>query len=128
VREEFSKKVKKGDFIVAGENFGCGSSREHAVIALKAAGIECVIAKSYARIFFRNAINTGLSVLECEEVDRIDEGDELEINYEKGIIINKTKKENYKIKGLPEFLKEIIKCGGLIEFGKKLYKERNEKM
>ncbi len=124
VRPDFRKNVKKGDFIVAGENFGCGSSREHAVIALKATGIEAVIAKSFARIFFRNAINSGLTVLECNETDKINEGDELEIDYDRKLIINKTKNESYRIRELPEFLKEIIKCGGLIEFGKKLYKSR----
>ncbi len=120
IRPEFAKDVRKGDFVVAGENFGCGSSREHAVIALKATGIEAVIAKSYARIFFRNAINTGLKVLECKETDKIDDGDEIEVNYSRNVVINKTKGEEYKINPIPEFLKEIIESGGLINYCKKL--------
>jgi len=120
LRPEFAREVKKGDFVVAGENFGCGSSREHAPLALKATGIEAVIAKSYARIFFRNAINIGLKVLECKDVDRIDDGDELEIDYEKGVIYNKTKGEGYSINPLPDFLKEILDKGGLVEFAKSL--------
>ncbi len=120
IRPEFAKDVRKGDFVVAGENFGCGSSREHAVIALKATGIEAVIAKSYARIFFRNAINTGLKVLECKETDKIDDGDEIEVDYSRNVVINKTKGEEYKINPIPEFLKEIIESGGLINYCKKL--------
>ncbi|WP_456329873.1 3-isopropylmalate dehydratase small subunit [Archaeoglobus sp.] len=120
LRPEFAREVKKGDFVVAGENFGCGSSREHAPLALKATGIEAVIAKSYARIFFRNAINIGLKVLECKDVDRIDDGDELEVDYEKGVVYNKTKGEEYSINPLPDFLKEILDKGGLVEFAKSL--------
>ncbi|MBO8179435.1 MAG: 3-isopropylmalate dehydratase small subunit [Archaeoglobus sp.] len=120
LRPEFAREVKKGDFVVAGENFGCGSSREHAPLALKATGIEAVIAKSYARIFFRNAINIGLKVLECKDVDRIDDRDELEVDYEKGVIYNKTKGEEYSINPLPDFLKEILDKGGLVEFAKSL--------
>ena len=120
IRPEFAKDVRKGDFVVAGENFGCGSSREHAVIALKATGIEAVIAKSYARIFFRNAINTGLKVLECKETDKIDDGDEIEVDYSRNVVINKTKGEEYKINPIPEFLREIIESGGLINYCKKL--------
>jgi 3-isopropylmalate/(R)-2-methylmalate dehydratase small subunit len=121
IRPEFSSQVKKGDFVVAGENFGCGSSREHAPIALKASGVT-VVARSYARIFFRNAINIGLKVVECEKADRIDEEDELEIDYSRGVIINKTKDEEYEIKKFPEFLERIIEKGGLIEFGRELCK------
>jgi len=117
IRPEFAKNVKPGDFIVAGENFGCGSSREHAPLALKATGIEAVIAKSYARIFFRNAINIGLRVLECN-TDRIDDGDILEVDYDRNVIINKTKNEEYPIKPIPEFLQNIIKKGGLIPYCK----------
>ncbi len=120
LRPEFAKEVRKGDFVVAGENFGCGSSREHAPLALKATGIEAVVAKSYARIFFRNAINIGLRVLECQETDKIDDGDELEVDYERGIIYNKTKGEEYSINPLPDFLKEILEKGGLVEFAKSL--------
>ncbi len=120
IRPEFAKKVRAGDFIVAGNNFGCGSSREHAPLALKATGIEAVIAKSFARIFFRNAINIGLKVIECEQADKIDEGDDIEIDYENGKIINKTKNEEYQTTPIPEFLRQIIECGGLVEFGKKI--------
>ncbi len=123
VRPEFPSEVRPGDFVVAGENFGCGSSREHAPLALKATGIEAVIAKSYARIFFRNAINIGLRVVECKETDRIDEGDEIEVDYERSVVVNKTKGEEYPINPMPEFLKNIIECGGLVEFGKKLISE-----
>jgi 3-isopropylmalate/(R)-2-methylmalate dehydratase small subunit len=124
IRPEFSREVKKGDFIVAGENFGCGSSREHAPIALKASRIEAVIAKSYARIFFRNAVNIGLKVLECEQTDRIDDGDELEIDYDRNTIVNKTKKEEYEINPLPDFLRKIIEKGGLVEFSKDMYRSK----
>ncbi|RLE45434.1 MAG: 3-isopropylmalate dehydratase [Candidatus Methanomethylicota archaeon] len=120
IRPEFAKKAEKGDFIVAGENFGCGSSREHAPLALKATGIEAVIAKSYARIFFRNAINIGLKALECAETDKIDDRDELEVDYERNTIINKTKNEQYKINPLPDFLKEILEKGGLVNYCKSL--------
>lgn len=123
LRPEFAKDVKEGDFVVAGENFGCGSSREHAPLALKATGIEAVIAKSYARIFFRNAVNIGLRVIECKDADRIEDGDELEIDYERNKIINRTKKEEYDFNPLPEFLKNILDSGGLVNFAKKLYGE-----
>ncbi|MEM4473261.1 MAG: 3-isopropylmalate dehydratase small subunit [Archaeoglobaceae archaeon] len=111
VRKDFAIKVKKGDFIVAGRNFGCGSSREHAVLALKGTGISAVIAKSFARIFFRNAINTGLMLLECPETDRIDDGDEIQVDFEAGEIVNLTKCERYKIKPMPSFLMEIARMG-----------------
>lgn len=119
VRPDFAKNVKKGDFIVAGENFGCGSSREHAPLSLKALGVY-VVAKSYARIFFRNAINIGLPAFECKYTDKIDDGDELEIDLNRNVIINKSKNEEYEINPVPEFLKEIIECGGLIEFCKRV--------
>ena len=119
IRPEFAKNVKPGDFVVAGENFGCGSSREHAPLALKTLGVY-VVAKSYARIFFRNAINIGLPVFECKETDKIDDGDELVLDLEKGLIINKTKGESYRINPIPEFLREIIESGGLIAYCKKL--------
>ena len=112
---EFSKKVKSGDIIVAGKNFGCGSSREHAPIAIKGCGISCVIACSFARIFYRNAFNTGLLILECPEaVDSTEEGDELEIYPEEGKIVNLVKGETYYTKPLPAFMKEILEDGGLI--------------
>lgn len=101
--------------MVAGVNFGCGSSREHAPIAIKASGISCVIAKSFARIFYRNAINIGLAILECEKAsDRIDEGDEVNIDFDTGIITNVTKKEEYQAQPFPDFIKDMIAKGGLM--------------
>ena len=114
IDEDFCNKVKYANMIVAGSNFGCGSSREHAPVAIKASGIECVIAKSFARIFFRNSINIGLPILECEETEKIDENDELEIDFGNGEIINKTKKEKYKVASFPEFMQNLIKVGGLM--------------
>lgn len=122
VRKDLVVKVKEGDFIVAGKNFGCGSSREHAVLALKGLGVKGVIAKSFARIFFRNAINTGLLVIECPETDRIDEGDEIELDLVGETIINFTKGEKYRIKNLPDFLLKIIESGGLIDYCRKVMK------
>ncbi len=113
----FHEKVKNAKIIVAGKNFGCGSSREQAVTCLKYAGIETIIAKSFARIFFRNAINEGIVALEFE-LDEIDEGDEIEIEVENGKIRNLTKSEVYDVKPLPEFLLSIIERGGLIEYMK----------
>ena len=121
IKPEFAKAVEKGDFVVAGENFGCGSSREHAPMALKATGIEAVIAKSYARIFFRNAVNIGLKVLECKDANKIEEGDELEVDYVNGKIVNKSKNEEYPINSIPEFLRQIMDKGGLVNFCKELY-------
>lgn len=121
IKPEFAKAVEKGDFVVAGENFGCGSSREHAPMALKATGIEAVIAKSYARIFFRNAVNIGLKVLECKDANKIEEGDELEVDYVNGKIVNKSKNEEYPINPIPEFLRQIMDKGGLVNFCKELY-------
>ncbi|MDI6889180.1 MAG: 3-isopropylmalate dehydratase small subunit [Methanocellales archaeon] len=122
VRPEFARDVAKGDIIVVGKNFGCGSSREHAPLALKGAGIYCVIAKSFARIFFRNAINIGLPVLECEEADSISEGDALKIDFKKGIIENETKREKYQVASMPEFIMGIIGSDGLIKYTKALIK------
>lgn len=116
--KDFSKKVKNGDIIVAGENFGCGSSREHAPIALKAAGIGAVIAKSFARIFYRNSFNTGLLILECKQSDKIDENDDLKIDVNSGVITNLTKNEKYKFEPIPEFMQELLKSGGLINYAK----------
>lgn len=115
---DFPKKVQKGDFIVAGKNFGCGSSREHAPIAIKAVGVSAVIAKSFARIFYRNAFNMGLLILECQEADDINTGDELLVDTDKGEIINKTKNKVYKIMPVPGFMIELLKAGGLIEYMK----------
>ena len=112
---EFIKKVKDGDIMVGGWNFGCGSSREHAPIALKAAGIDCVIAKTFARIFYRNAINIGLAILECEEAaDAIEAGDAVSINFDTGVITDETKGTTYQAEPFPEFIKEIINKNGLM--------------
>ena len=121
IRPEFSKNVKKGDVIVAGENFGCGSSREHAPISIKGCGISAVIAKSFARIFLRNSINIGLPVIELKEADEINENDEVEIDFEKGEIKNLTTGKTYKFPSYPEFLNEIIKHGGLMKWVKEKY-------
>jgi len=116
----FTKKVETGDVIVAGENFGCGSSREHAPIAIKAAGISCVIAKSFARIFFRNAINTGLLIFECPEAaEQIQEGDEISVNIADGTIINHTSEKKYTFEPFPQEMQEIIHSGGLMNFVRK---------
>lgn len=112
---DFVKKVQPGDIMVGGWNFGCGSSREHAPIAIKESGISCVIAKTFARIFYRNAINIGLAILECEEAsDRIDNGDEVSIDFDTGVITNVTKNETYQALPFPDFIKEIIAKGGLL--------------
>ena len=117
---EFLKKVKPGDIIVAGTNFGCGSSREHAPLAIKAAGISCVIARSFARIFYRNAIDIGLPILECEEaVDKTEAGDTLEIELSTGEIVNITRGLTFKAKPYPAFMLELIEAGGLIEYTKR---------
>jgi 3-isopropylmalate/(R)-2-methylmalate dehydratase small subunit len=118
--QEFLKRVEPGDIIVADTNFGCGSSREHAPMAIKASGISCVIAKSFARIFFRNAINIGLPLLECEEaVDKTDSGDVLEVELSTGEIKNVTKGLTFQSSPYPDFMTEIISSGGLIEYTKK---------
>ena len=115
IDKEFTKKVKEGDIIAAGANFGCGSSREHAPIAIKASGISCVIASTFARIFYRNAINIGLPILECKEAaEDIEDGDELDIDFDTGIITNVTKGRTYQAEPFPDFIKEIISAGGLL--------------
>ena len=114
---EFVKKVKPGDVIVANKNFGCGSSREHAPLAIKTAGVSCVIASTFARIFYRNAINIGLPILECDEaVKNIDAGDELEVDFKSGLIKNLTKNQQYQGQGFPEFMQKIIDNDGLIGY------------
>jgi len=114
---EFVKRVREGDVIVAGENFGCGSSREHAPIAIKACGVACVIARSFARIFYRNSINIGLPILTCDgAVDGIDAGDEVEVDLSAGVIRNKTKGAEYAAQPFPPFMLEIVEAGGLMEF------------
>ena len=115
IDKTFITKVKDGDIMVAGVNFGCGSSREHAPIAIKASGISCVIAKTFARIFYRNAINIGLAILECPAAsDGIADGDEVSIDFDTGVITNVTKNETYQAEPFPPFIKDMIAQGGLM--------------
>ena len=116
---EFVNKMKSGDIIVAGENFGCGSSREHAPIALKEAGISAIVAKSFARIFYRNAFNMGLPIFELNESDEIAEGDKITIDFDNGDIENAKEKRKYKFTPIPPFMQELINSGGLINYAKK---------
>ena len=121
---EFVNKVNVGDLIVAGKNFGCGSSREHAPIAIKAAGVSCVIAPTFARIFYRNSFNTGLPILECEEASRkIEAGDEVEVNFKTGEIKNISKGEAYQAEPFPEFIGRIIENDGLVNYVKEKINE-----
>ena len=115
---EFASKMKAGDIIVAGENFGCGSSREHAPIAIKAAGISAVIAPTFARIFYRNAFNMGLPIFELEEAAEINEGDTVRIDMKAGEVINVSQAKTYKFTPIPDFMQELVNAGGLIEFAK----------
>ena len=120
IDKTFVSRVQAGDIMVGGFNFGCGSSREHAPIAIKASGISLVIAKSFARIFYRNAINIGLAILECEEaVDGIAEGDQVEVDLDAGVIYNKTTGAQFQTQPFPEFIQKIIKNGGLVASVKK---------
>ena len=115
----FSGTVKTGDFIVADKNFGCGSSREHAPIAIKASGVKCVIASSFARIFFRNCINIGLPIMECPEAAAsIQTGDDIDVDFDTGVITNHTKGETYQSQPLPEFLQNLIAQDGLVNYTK----------
>ncbi len=115
IDKDFINKVQQGDIMVAGDNFGCGSSREHAPIAIKASGIDCVIANTFARIFYRNSINIGLPIMECPEAsEKIDAGDEVEVDFDSGIIRNLTKGEEYQAHPFPESIQKIIKAGGLL--------------
>lgn len=117
IDKEFLHKVKQGDIIVAEKNFGCGSSREHAPLAIKCAGISCVIAETFARIFYRNSINIGLPIIECPEAARsIEDGDQVEVDFDSGMIYNKTKDESYKGQAFPPFMQKIISAGGLIPY------------
>ncbi|MBP0965495.1 MAG: 3-isopropylmalate dehydratase small subunit [Ruminococcus sp.] len=117
---DFVKNVNEGDIMVANMNFGCGSSREHAPIAIKASGISCVIASTFARIFYRNAINIGLPILECDEAAKnINAGDEVEIDFDTGVITDKTTGKTYQAEPFPEFIKDIINAGGLLKSLKK---------
>ncbi|MBP1559889.1 MAG: 3-isopropylmalate dehydratase small subunit [Oscillospiraceae bacterium] len=120
IDKDFVNNVKDGDIMVANLNFGCGSSREHAPISIKASGISCVIASTFARIFYRNAINIGLPILECDEAAKnIENGDEVEVDFDTGVITNKTKNQTYQAQPFPEFMKEIINAGGLLKSLKK---------
>lgn len=114
---DFVNKVKTGDIVVAGENFGCGSSREHAPLAIKCAGVSCVIAETFARIFYRNAINIGMPIIECPEAAKaIEAGDEVEIDFDSGVITNKTKNQTYQGQAFPPFMQKIIAAGGLVNY------------
>ena len=117
IDKEFVGKVKEGDLIVAEKNFGCGSSREHAPAAIKAAGVSCVIAETFARIFYRNAINIGLPIIECPEAARgIQAGDEVEVDFDTGMIYDKTQGTRYKGQAFPPFMQKIIDAGGLVNY------------
>ena len=117
IDKDFVNNVKKGDIIVANKNFGCGSSREHAPIAIKASGVSCVIAETFARIFYRNSINIGLPIIECPEAAKsIEANDELEVDFDSGLITNKTKGIQYQGQAFPEFMQKIIKAEGLINY------------
>ncbi|MGB9902105.1 3-isopropylmalate dehydratase small subunit [Methanothrix sp.] len=119
IRPEFAESVRPGDVIVAGTNFGCGSSREHAPLAIKAAGVEAVVARSFARIFFRNSINIGLPLLICADAEKIDDSDSVVVDISEGIVQNISKKESYQTTPLPPFLQEIVRSGGLLNYTKK---------
>ena len=115
IDKDFVNRVQVGDIMVANRNFGCGSSREHAPIAIKASGIACVIAETFARIFYRNAINIGLPIIECAEAAKaIEEGDEVEVNFDSGVITDKTTGETFQGQAFPEFMQKIIAAGGLV--------------
>lgn len=114
---QFASKVQQGDIIVGGKNFGCGSSREHAPISIKASGIQCVVASSFARIFFRNSFNTGLPIFESEEAAaKIQQGDVIKVDFESGVIVNTTRNETYQSQPLPEFMQELLNAGGLMNY------------
>jgi 3-isopropylmalate/(R)-2-methylmalate dehydratase small subunit len=123
IDKDFSNKVQAGDIIVAGKNFGCGSSREHAPIAIKGSGVGCVIAESFARIFYRNAINVGLPILECPEmIGEVAPGDSIEVDTNQGVIINHTTGKRYQTQAFPPFIQSIIDAGGEIEYLKQKMK------
>ncbi len=117
IDKEFVQKVKKGDIIVADKNFGCGSSREHAPLAIKASGVSCVIAGTFARIFYRNAINIGLPIIECPDAAKgIESGDEVEVDFDSGMIYNRTKGTEFKGQAFPPFMQKIIAAEGLVNY------------
>ena len=119
IDKTFAERVKPGNIMIGGKNFGCGSSREHAPIAIKASGISCVIAETFARIFYRNAINIGLPILECDQISKVHEGDELSVDFDNGVISNLTSGEQYHAAPFPEFMQEIMKNNGLIGYIRK---------
>lgn len=120
IDKEFAQQIQLGDIIVAGANFGCGSSREHAPLVIKVSGVSCVIASSFARIFYRNAINIGLPILECQEAaERIKAGDEVTVDFNTGEIINHTRGETYRSQPFPRFIQEIMRAGGLMNWIRK---------
>ena len=120
IDKEFAQLIQLGDIIVAGANFGCGSSREHAPLVIKVSGVSCVIASSFARIFYRNAINIGLPILECQEAaERIKAGDEVTVDFNTGEIINHTRGETYRSQPFPRFIQEIMRAGGLMNWIRK---------
>ena len=117
IDKEFVNKVQKGDIIVANKNFGCGSSREHATLAIKCAGVSCVIAETFARIFYRNSINIGLPIIECPEAAKaIAAGDEVEVDFDSGVITDKTTGQSFQGQAFPEFMQKIITAGGLVNY------------
>jgi 3-isopropylmalate/(R)-2-methylmalate dehydratase small subunit len=116
VRPDFAPQVQPGDVLVGGRNFGCGSSREHAPVAIQGCGVAAVVAPTYARIFYRNAVNIGLPVLTCAEAERIVDGDELEVDPVAGTIVNRTRGETYRVDPLPPFIAQIADAGGILEF------------
>lgn len=117
IDKDFVSKVKEGDIIVATKNFGCGSSREHAPISIKAAGVSCVIAETFARIFYRNSINIGLPIIECADAaNEIENGDEVEVNFDTGVIYDKTKNTSYRGQAFPPFMQKIIDAEGLVNY------------
>ena len=120
IDNDFTKNVRPNDIIVAGFNFGCGSSREHAPATIKENHVSCIIAKSFARIFYRNAINIGLPIIECNKVDEIDNGDIIDVDFENGFIKNETKQKEYKINALPMFIRKIKDAGGLMAYAKEI--------
>ena len=117
IDKDFVKKVQKGDIIVANKNFGCGSSREHAPLAIKCAGVSCVIAETFARIFYRNAINIGMPIIECPEAAKaISNGDQVEIDFDSGVITDKTTGQSFQGQAFPPFTQKIIEAGGLVNY------------
>ncbi|MFC1856571.1 3-isopropylmalate dehydratase small subunit [Thermodesulfobacteriota bacterium] len=119
---DFAAKISEGDIIVGGKNFGCGSSREHAPIAIKAVGISCVIAKSFARIFYRNAFNMGLPILECEDTDVFKTGDRLSVNFDTGEIVLRDGERSFSTRPIPPFMQELVQSGGLMKYIEKQIK------